>query len=198
MSVPRRQRTDIRTGIEPNSASRTSSFSISRSPSSAAALTRRFRPLNSPISTGSPLLNLPAQQGLLLADFASVQHLQAPILPLFSTSKSPPVGNRLLQLSSFSYVLYSFHHAFFLFEAIDNNRSFHLSRTSTIQVNKFIEHQQENHFAYFYVKKQTVFFMQTADVWSTSSAAEGCRCGPQTADVLASKKQTVPKCFAIG
>ncbi|KAL4584457.1 hypothetical protein LXL04_009059 [Taraxacum kok-saghyz] len=34
------------------------------------------------------------------------------------------------------------------------------------------------------VKKQTVFFLQTADVWSTSSAAEGCRCGPQTADAL--------------
>ncbi|KAL4586021.1 hypothetical protein LXL04_010651 [Taraxacum kok-saghyz] len=32
------------------------------------------------------------------------------------------------------------------------------------------------------VKKQTVFFLQTADVWSSSSAAEGCRCGPQTAD----------------
>ncbi|KAL4580290.1 hypothetical protein LXL04_016478 [Taraxacum kok-saghyz] len=32
------------------------------------------------------------------------------------------------------------------------------------------------------LKKQTVFFLQTADVWSTSSAAEGCRCGPQTAD----------------
>ncbi|KAL4561624.1 hypothetical protein LXL04_033794 [Taraxacum kok-saghyz] len=32
------------------------------------------------------------------------------------------------------------------------------------------------------VKKQTVFFLQTADVWSTSSAAEACRCGPQTAD----------------
>ncbi|KAL4556495.1 hypothetical protein LXL04_039150 [Taraxacum kok-saghyz] len=43
------------------------------------------------------------------------------------------------------------------------------------------------------VKKQTVFFLQTADVWSTFSAAEGCRCGPQTADVLASKKQTAPK-----
>ncbi|KAL4565705.1 hypothetical protein LXL04_029808 [Taraxacum kok-saghyz] len=40
------------------------------------------------------------------------------------------------------------------------------------------------------VKKQTVFFLQTADVWSTSSAVEGCRCGPQTADVLTSKKQT--------
>ncbi|KAL4583671.1 hypothetical protein LXL04_008253 [Taraxacum kok-saghyz] len=45
------------------------------------------------------------------------------------------------------------------------------------------------------VKKQTVFFLQTADVWSTSSAAEACRCGPQTADVLASKKQTPPKSF---
>ncbi|KAL4564144.1 hypothetical protein LXL04_028196 [Taraxacum kok-saghyz] len=42
------------------------------------------------------------------------------------------------------------------------------------------------------VKKQTVFFLQTADVWSTSSAAEVCRYGPQTADVLASKKQTAP------
>ncbi|KAL4567301.1 hypothetical protein LXL04_022881 [Taraxacum kok-saghyz] len=42
------------------------------------------------------------------------------------------------------------------------------------------------------VKKQTVFFLQTADVWSTSSAAEVCRCGPQTADVLTSKKQTAP------
>ncbi|KAL4587666.1 hypothetical protein LXL04_000538 [Taraxacum kok-saghyz] len=37
--------------------------------------------------------------------------------------------------------------------------------------------------------------MWTADVWSTSSAAEACRCGPQTADVLASKKQTPPKCL---
>ncbi|KAL4577034.1 hypothetical protein LXL04_013135 [Taraxacum kok-saghyz] len=45
------------------------------------------------------------------------------------------------------------------------------------------------------VKKQTVFFLQTADVWSTSFAAEACRCGPQTADVLASKKQTPPKCL---
>ncbi|KAL4559075.1 hypothetical protein LXL04_031208 [Taraxacum kok-saghyz] len=43
------------------------------------------------------------------------------------------------------------------------------------------------------VKKQTVFFLQIADVWPTSSTAEGCRCGPQTADVLASKKQTPPK-----
>ncbi|KAL4572603.1 hypothetical protein LXL04_019383 [Taraxacum kok-saghyz] len=40
------------------------------------------------------------------------------------------------------------------------------------------------------VKKQTVFFLQTADVWSTSSTAEDCRCGPQTADVLTSEKQT--------
>ncbi|KAL4554233.1 hypothetical protein LXL04_039633 [Taraxacum kok-saghyz] len=43
------------------------------------------------------------------------------------------------------------------------------------------------------VKKQTVFFLQTVDVWSTSSAAEDCRCGPQTVDVLASEKQTAPK-----
>ncbi|KAL4555992.1 hypothetical protein LXL04_038627 [Taraxacum kok-saghyz] len=32
----------------------------------------------------------------------------------------------------------------------------------------------------------------TADVWTTSSSAELCRCGPQTADVLALKKQTEP------
>ncbi|KAL4585851.1 hypothetical protein LXL04_010477 [Taraxacum kok-saghyz] len=43
------------------------------------------------------------------------------------------------------------------------------------------------------VKKQTVFFLQTADVWSTSSSAEVCRYGPQTADVLPLKKQTEPK-----
>ncbi|KAL4567350.1 hypothetical protein LXL04_022933 [Taraxacum kok-saghyz] len=47
------------------------------------------------------------------------------------------------------------------------------------------------------VKKQTVLFLQTADVWSTSSAAEGCRCGPQTADVLTSKKQTTPRRFIV-
>ncbi|KAL4574410.1 hypothetical protein LXL04_021240 [Taraxacum kok-saghyz] len=43
------------------------------------------------------------------------------------------------------------------------------------------------------LKKQTVFFVQTADVWTTSSPAELCRCGPQTADVLTLKKQTEPK-----
>ncbi|KAL4587942.1 hypothetical protein LXL04_000819 [Taraxacum kok-saghyz] len=42
------------------------------------------------------------------------------------------------------------------------------------------------------LKKQTVFLLQTADVWTTSSSAELCRCGPQTADVLALKKQTAP------
>ncbi|KAL4592425.1 hypothetical protein LXL04_005419 [Taraxacum kok-saghyz] len=42
------------------------------------------------------------------------------------------------------------------------------------------------------VKKQTVFFLQTGDVWSTSSSADVCRCGPQTADVLTLKKQTEP------
>ncbi|MFS7908534.1 hypothetical protein Hanom_Chr01g00084301 [Helianthus anomalus] len=39
-------------------------------------------------------------------------------------------------------------------------------------------------------KKQTVFFLQTAEIWSTSSATDVCRCGPQTADVLTLKKQT--------
>ncbi|KAJ0561956.1 putative hpcH/HpaI aldolase/citrate lyase domain, pyruvate kinase-like domain superfamily [Helianthus annuus] len=42
-------------------------------------------------------------------------------------------------------------------------------------------------------KKQTVFFSQTAEVWSTSSRADVCRCGPQTADLLHLKKQTPPK-----
>lgn len=42
------------------------------------------------------------------------------------------------------------------------------------------------------LKKQTVFFFQTADVWSTSSTAEVYRCGPQTADILPQKKQTAP------
>ena len=47
------------------------------------------------------------------------------------------------------------------------------------------------------VKKQTVFLLQTADVWSTSSAAEACRCGPQTADILTLEKQTAPKFVTI-
>ncbi|KAL4572058.1 hypothetical protein LXL04_018827 [Taraxacum kok-saghyz] len=34
------------------------------------------------------------------------------------------------------------------------------------------------------VKKQTVFFLQTADVWTTSSSAELCRCGLKTANLL--------------
>ncbi|KAL4585612.1 hypothetical protein LXL04_010235 [Taraxacum kok-saghyz] len=40
------------------------------------------------------------------------------------------------------------------------------------------------------VKKQTVFFLQTADVWFTSSAAEACRCGPQTADKWTNENST--------
>ncbi|KAJ0556567.1 putative RNA-binding S4 domain-containing protein [Helianthus annuus] len=42
------------------------------------------------------------------------------------------------------------------------------------------------------IKKQTVFILQTGEVWSTSSATDVCRCGPQTADVLPLKKQTTP------
>ncbi|KAL4589928.1 hypothetical protein LXL04_002840 [Taraxacum kok-saghyz] len=41
--------------------------------------------------------------------------------------------------------------------------------------------------------KKTVFFLQTANVWSTTSVAVLCRCGPQTAAVLTSKKQTETK-----
>ncbi|MFS7907412.1 hypothetical protein Hanom_Chr01g00071051 [Helianthus anomalus] len=42
--------------------------------------------------------------------------------------------------------------------------------------------------------KQTLFFLQlqTADLWSTSSPANACRCGPQTADLLPFQKQTAP------
>ncbi|MFS7964713.1 hypothetical protein Hanom_Chr08g00753571 [Helianthus anomalus] len=40
------------------------------------------------------------------------------------------------------------------------------------------------------VKKQTAFFLQTADFWSTSSAADVCKYDSQTADVLPLKKQT--------
>ncbi|KAL4555382.1 hypothetical protein LXL04_038000 [Taraxacum kok-saghyz] len=46
-------------------------------------------------------------------------------------------------------------------------------------------------------EKQTVFFLQTADVWTTSSSAELCRYGPQTADVLPLEKQTEPKCTQL-
>ncbi|MFS8022844.1 hypothetical protein Hanom_Chr16g01444321 [Helianthus anomalus] len=40
--------------------------------------------------------------------------------------------------------------------------------------------------------KQTLFSLQTADLWSTSSSADACRCGPQTADFFPQKKQTAP------
>ncbi|MFS7968570.1 hypothetical protein Hanom_Chr09g00799111 [Helianthus anomalus] len=40
------------------------------------------------------------------------------------------------------------------------------------------------------VKKQTIFFLQTAEVWYTSSATDVCRCGSQTADVLSLRIQT--------
>ncbi|KAL4563118.1 hypothetical protein LXL04_027151 [Taraxacum kok-saghyz] len=36
------------------------------------------------------------------------------------------------------------------------------------------------------------FLFETADVWTTSSSAELCRGGPQTADILTLKKQTEP------
>ncbi|KAD4585686.1 hypothetical protein E3N88_23287 [Mikania micrantha] len=40
--------------------------------------------------------------------------------------------------------------------------------------------------------KQTPSKPLLAEVWSTSSAKEVCRCGPQTADVLPLQKQTAP------
>ncbi|MFS8010798.1 hypothetical protein Hanom_Chr14g01301241 [Helianthus anomalus] len=42
-------------------------------------------------------------------------------------------------------------------------------------------------------KKQTLFLLLPADIWSTSSRADVYRCGPQTADLLHLKKQTPPK-----
>ncbi|MFS8000705.1 hypothetical protein Hanom_Chr12g01181491 [Helianthus anomalus] len=47
------------------------------------------------------------------------------------------------------------------------------------------------------LRKQTILFLQTAEVWSTSSAIEVCRCGLQTADVLPLKKQRAPKCKGL-
>ncbi|MFS7995853.1 hypothetical protein Hanom_Chr12g01122941 [Helianthus anomalus] len=41
------------------------------------------------------------------------------------------------------------------------------------------------------VKKQTIFFLQTVGVWSTSSATDVCRCGPPNADVLPLKNSTL-------
>ncbi|MFS8022151.1 hypothetical protein Hanom_Chr16g01436141 [Helianthus anomalus] len=41
---------------------------------------------------------------------------------------------------------------------------------------------------------QTLFLLHSSDIWSTSSHADICRCGPQTADLLHLKKQTSPKC----
>ncbi|MFS8008243.1 hypothetical protein Hanom_Chr14g01270401 [Helianthus anomalus] len=40
---------------------------------------------------------------------------------------------------------------------------------------------------------QTLFLLHSADIWSTSSRAHVCKCGPQTADLLHLKKQTPPK-----
>ncbi|MFS7939021.1 hypothetical protein Hanom_Chr05g00446761 [Helianthus anomalus] len=68
----------------------------------------------------------------------------------------------------------------------------HLDKLSSFTFNKSV-------FLYFSlfqqlaeVKKQTVFFLQTVEVWSSSTATDACRCGPRTADVLPLKKQTTP------
>ncbi|MFS7896095.1 hypothetical protein Hanom_Chr00s004050g01718751 [Helianthus anomalus] len=45
------------------------------------------------------------------------------------------------------------------------------------------------------LKKQTTFFLQTAEVWSIFYSTNVCRCGPQTADTLPLKKQTAPKFY---
>ncbi|KAJ0507829.1 hypothetical protein HanIR_Chr11g0510551 [Helianthus annuus] len=47
-------------------------------------------------------------------------------------------------------------------------------------------------FGFAEVKKQIVIFLQTVEVWSTSSGSDVCRCSPQTADILPLKKQTAP------
>ena len=46
------------------------------------------------------------------------------------------------------------------------------------------------------LKNKQQFFLQTADIWSSSEAAAVAEAGPQTADVLALKKQTTPYSFA--
>ncbi|MFS7978794.1 hypothetical protein Hanom_Chr10g00919621 [Helianthus anomalus] len=50
----------------------------------------------------------------------------------------------------------------------------------------------EKRFLYKVKKKQTLFSLQTADLWSTSSPADACRCGLQTTDLLTLQKQTTP------
>ncbi|MFS7970174.1 hypothetical protein Hanom_Chr09g00817921 [Helianthus anomalus] len=40
---------------------------------------------------------------------------------------------------------------------------------------------------------QTPFLLHSTDIWYTSSRADVCSCGPQTADLLHLKKQTAPK-----
>ncbi|KAM0048461.1 hypothetical protein Hdeb2414_s0008g00274721 [Helianthus debilis subsp. tardiflorus] len=39
---------------------------------------------------------------------------------------------------------------------------------------------------------QTLFLLHSADIWSTSSRVDICRCGSQTKDLLHLKKQTPP------
>ncbi|KAK1407117.1 hypothetical protein QVD17_38728 [Tagetes erecta] len=48
------------------------------------------------------------------------------------------------------------------------------------------------------LKKQTAFYLQTAEVWSTSSSADVYRCGLQIADIFLRKKQTTPDCLREG
>ncbi|MFS7922221.1 hypothetical protein Hanom_Chr03g00246401 [Helianthus anomalus] len=47
------------------------------------------------------------------------------------------------------------------------------------------------------LKNKQLFFLQTAEVWSTSSSTNVCICGPQTADILPLKKQTSPNLSSI-
>ncbi|MFS7976741.1 hypothetical protein Hanom_Chr10g00895981 [Helianthus anomalus] len=46
-----------------------------------------------------------------------------------------------------------------------------------------------------YVKKQTTFFLQTAEVLSTPSSTDVYKCDPQTSDILPLKNPTTPKSF---
>ncbi|KAL4586063.1 hypothetical protein LXL04_010694 [Taraxacum kok-saghyz] len=83
--------------------------------------------------------------------------------------------------------------SFLLDASILFNASFLLPPISQVRVKPAAEPRHSLQM----LKKQTVFLPQTADVWATSSSAELCRCGPQTADVLTLKKQTEPLFMSI-
>ncbi|KAL4568628.1 hypothetical protein LXL04_024243 [Taraxacum kok-saghyz] len=125
------------------------------------------------------------------SDFASVQHLQAPILPRFCFTNTEFVMfnlNRQIKsgIEPASCVDLVKHVKFNCPNLVFSGR-YQGAEVRSVKKIGMVENQCE-----LSMGMSGDFEMTIEDVWSTSSAAEACRSGPQTADVLASKKQTTP------